>query len=334
MGMHGSMAVAQGAAPVQPPSATTESVAAGGSPAGKTFGAFTDPDGAIASYTVGISNAVGSTSIGSGSGLGAYAVTGFANGDSYTLYLNAKNADGDVVATAVHTVDIAAAAATFPDALLDWSSASETFASGEGSYTIGGLSVTYSYQGTAGPDSIALSSGVLTITSSGGRAYLVIDLGEALTDEILCCYVTMDSYSAHTSAGVLWQIADDTTLNHDAGHLQTLVATSGVETTMRFRECTQLSPLAFSVNEDITVTDVSTTPTRMCMRWDGASGSMSWDQGSATLPTDGGHLTNVVDKNYNAGDGAATRSGRRYLHIWAQTSVTLRTSAYKLRAAS
>jgi len=109
MGMHGSMAVAQGAAPVQPPSATTESVAAGGSPAGKTFGAFTDPDGAIASYTAGISNAVGSTSINSGSGLGAYAVTGSANGNSYTLYLNAKNSDGDIVSTAQHTVNIAAA---------------------------------------------------------------------------------------------------------------------------------------------------------------------------------------------------------------------------------
>ena len=242
-----------------------------------------------------------------------------------------SNGQGNVLD---NTTSAAPASSTFPDALLDWSSSSEAFGSGAGSYTIGGLSVTYSLNGTAGPDSIALSSGVLTVTSSGGRAYLVIDLGEALTNEVLCCYVTIENYSAHTNAGVFWQIADDTTLGHDAGHLQTLVGTGGVETTMRFRECTSASGPAFSVNEDITVTDVSTTSTRMCMRWDGASGSMSWDQGSSALPTDGGHLTNVIDKNYNAGDGAATRSGRRYLHIWAQTNVTLRTSAYKLRAAA
>ena len=222
----------------------------------------------------------------------------------------------------------------FPDPLLDWASSSETFASGEGSYTIGGLSVTYSYNGTAGPDSIALSSGVLTVTSSGGRAYLVIDLGEALTDEILCCYVTMDSYSAHTSAGVLWQIADDTSLGHYGGHLQTLVGVSGVETDLRFRECTNDSPLTFVNVSDETVTDVSTTPTRMCMMWDGTAGSMSWDQGSATLPTNGEHLANVGSSNYNAGDGAATRAGRRYLHVWAQTDVTIRLSAVELRAAT
>lgn len=222
----------------------------------------------------------------------------------------------------------------FPDPLLDWASSSETFASGEGSYTIGGLSVTYSHNGTAGPDSIALSSGVLTVTSSGGRAYLVIDLGEALTDEILCCYVTTDSYSAHTSGGVLWQIADDATLLHDAGHLQALIATGGDETAMRFRECTQLSPLTFVTVSDETVTDVSTTPTRTCMMWDGTAGAMSWDQGSAALPTNGEHLSNVVSSNYNAGDGAVARAGRRYFHIFAQTTVTIRLSAVALRAAT
>ena len=70
------------------------------------------------------------------------------------------------------------------------------------------------------------------------------------------------------------------------------------------------------------------------MMWDGSSGSMSWDQGSAALPTNGEHLSNVVSSNYNAGDGAATRAGRRYLHVWAQTDVTIRLSAVALRAAS
>jgi len=96
-------------APVTPPAATSEAVASGGSPAAKTFGAFTDPDGRVSSYSAAITNAVGATSIASGSGLGAYAVAGFADGDSYALRLTALDSDGDPLATAVHVVDVAVA---------------------------------------------------------------------------------------------------------------------------------------------------------------------------------------------------------------------------------
>lgn len=95
-------------APVTPPAATSEAVAADGAPAAKTFGAFTDPDGRIASYSAAITNAVGSTAIASGSGLGAYTVSGYANGDGYVLRLTALDASGNPLATAVHVVDIAA----------------------------------------------------------------------------------------------------------------------------------------------------------------------------------------------------------------------------------
>lgn len=94
-------------APVTAPAATSEAVAADGAPAGKTFGAFTDPDARITSYSAAITNAVGSTAIASGSGLGAYTVSGYANGDSYVLRLTALDASGDPLATAVHVVDIA-----------------------------------------------------------------------------------------------------------------------------------------------------------------------------------------------------------------------------------
>jgi hypothetical protein len=105
----GGLAAGGGAdpAPVTPPAATSEAVASGGSPAAKTFGAFTDPDARISSYSAAITNAVGSTAIASGSGLGAYAVTGSADGDGYVLALTALDSEGEPLATAVHVVDIA-----------------------------------------------------------------------------------------------------------------------------------------------------------------------------------------------------------------------------------
>ena len=97
--------------PVTPPAATSEAVASGGTPAPKTFGAFTDPDGQIATYSAAIVNAVGTTSIASGSGLGPYDVSGYADEDGYALTLTALDAGGAPLATAVHAVTIAAAAA-------------------------------------------------------------------------------------------------------------------------------------------------------------------------------------------------------------------------------
>lgn len=224
---------------------------------------------------------------------------------------------------------------TFPDPLLDWASSSETFGAGAGSYTIGGLSVTYDLAGGSAPDSIALSAGVLAVDcSGGGQAYLVIDLGEALTDEIAYLYATSTSYVADTTSGWILSLCDDTSIGNYGGHLQASVGHAGTETSIKFRECTDDSPLTFVDIGTETVTDVSTTPTRVCMMWHGASGSMSWDQGSAALPTDGEHLTNQVAADYNDGTGAATRAGRRYVHILVKTSVDIRLSAGALRAAS
>ena len=222
-----------------------------------------------------------------------------------------------------------------PASILDLSKASETFGAGEGSYTIAGHDVTYSYDGTAGPEGIGMVDGEITVTSSGGRACFVFDLGEALTDKITTAYLTLVDYTDHTSAGVMFQLADDTTLNHDAGHLQALVATGGDETTMRFRECTQLSPLVFNNIADVAIANVTASPIRLCMQWKGTAGSMSWDQpGHGTLPTDGNHLSNMVAEDYTLGAGKVARAGRRYLHVWAQTSVKMRLSVVSGPAAS
>ena len=101
---------------VTPPAATSEAVASGGSVTSWTFGAFTDPDGRIASYSATLVTVTGSGSL-SGTGLGAYSITGTADGDAYTVELDALDADGGVLATAVHTVAIAAASGATTSAL-------------------------------------------------------------------------------------------------------------------------------------------------------------------------------------------------------------------------
>jgi len=91
---------------VTPPAATSEAVASGGSVTSWTFGAFTDPDGRIDSYSATLVTVTGSGSL-SGSGLGPYSITGTADGDAYTVELDALDSDGGVLATAVHTIAIA-----------------------------------------------------------------------------------------------------------------------------------------------------------------------------------------------------------------------------------
>ena len=104
---------------VVPPAATSQAVSAGGSPAAKTFVAFDDPGGLIDNYQAVMKNAVGSTSV-SGSGLGAYTFSGHSNGASFTLSLNARDSDNNILATATHTVNIANAASSLYDvALID-----------------------------------------------------------------------------------------------------------------------------------------------------------------------------------------------------------------------
>ena len=96
------------AQPVTAPSPTSEAVAAGGSFAAKTFGAFTDPGSRIDNYVATTTNASGSTSW-SGSGLGAYTASGAADGDAGTLSLTARDASNNPLATAVHSYERAAA---------------------------------------------------------------------------------------------------------------------------------------------------------------------------------------------------------------------------------
>jgi len=94
-----------GSDPVTPPAAASESVAAGGSLAAVTFGAFTDPGGRISSYSATKTNVSGSATI-SGSGLGPYAIAGEADGEVLLIELDALDASSNVLATAVYTGSI------------------------------------------------------------------------------------------------------------------------------------------------------------------------------------------------------------------------------------
>jgi hypothetical protein len=160
----GALGLGGGAAPaaVTAPSPTTESVAAGGTPAGKTFSAFTDPDSRIASYSATTTNSVGSATW-TGTGLGAYTIGSSADGDSGTLALTALDSSGDPLATAYHSWDIAAATAGPQAPALVWSQDLTTATIDADTWTLSETS------GTITDDSGATTIGTWTRTSAAGN---------------------------------------------------------------------------------------------------------------------------------------------------------------------
>jgi hypothetical protein len=317
---------------VSPPAATTEATAAGVALSAHTFGSFTGADaGSIDGYTARTVNAVGSTSW-SGTGLGAYTPSGGADGDAGVLALDAT-IGGVVVATALHDYSRAAAGGGSSwTSVMDWSSSSETFAAGEGAYTIGGLSVTLSYQGSAGPSSIDLSSGVLTIAADATDfAYLVIDLGEDFQNVPLWACVSADGVSGLPGVGaIFWQMADDTTTGNAAGHWQEIIGSGGSSTAMLGRYATGSSTFVTANNR--TVTNITTTPTRAAVYIDGTDFRPSFDQGTAALPADGTDLGTVGPKSYTSNSGAYTTTSarnQRYMHLQIKCNATIRMAAAK-----
>jgi hypothetical protein len=292
---------------------------------------FQAPTGGSGSSTpsAALAHVVGSGASLSGSGLGPYTVSSLTNNDVVTVTCtHTDDGDGQVVKD-VATVSVAGGAGggvAYPDTLLDWSASSETFAAGAGAYTIGGLSVTYSLAGTSGPTSIGLVNGVLTVVCGASEeAYLVVDLGVDVTDETVVAYCTSDSVSAGGSSAILFMLSTGTNIGNAANQFQASVGHAGTETTILVREAN--SPSNFTNIESLSVTDISTTPTRICLTWDGASGTYSYDQGSATLPTDGDNLATTGANVNNDGSGAVTRQNRRYVHLWIKTSGTYRIGA-------
>lgn len=316
---------------VTPPADTTDPQPAGTSLSAHTFGAFGGTDaGLIDGYTARTVNAVGSTAW-AGSGLGAYTPSGGADADAGVLALDAT-IGGVVVATALHDYSRAAAAGSGWTSVLDWSASSESFSTGEGTYTIGGLSTTLSYEGSAGPSSIDLTSGVLTVVADNTNyAYLIVDLGEDFQNVPLWGCIALDAVSGVSGgSAVFWQMADDTTPLNAAGHWQELIGQGGTKTALLGRYAS--GPITFHDTNIRTVTDIETTPTRVAAYIDGTDIKPSFDQGTAALPADGANLTTVGPKSYSTTSGAYTTTNarnQRYMHIQVKCSATIRLAAAK-----
>ena len=333
-----------GGSTVTAPSPTSQSVSAGASLSAKTFGSFTDSGGLIDNYVAAVTNAAGSAAV-SGSGLGAYTFGSTANGDSGTLSLTARDASNNALATATHSFKIAASASgiTLAD-LVDFSGTSYNFlttggggSGGAGAHTVGGLSVTLDYRGTSGPSALAMSSGTISCTlGSGNKAYLIIDIGADVDDSPWVVNgVATNVASGGSNAAIFWQVADDTTIPHNSKHFQWLLGSTGV-TNLLERECDSSSPSFTNVNTR-TITNYTTTPTRMQGIVLGDYVQLSFDQGTASLPAvDGKQLGTVGPNDWRGPSGAGTPGNRRYIHLQFNNfvgSAEFKIQAYRLRTA-
>ncbi len=216
--------------------------------------------------------------------------------------------------------------------VLDWSAASESFAAGESTYTIGGLSVTLDYESGSGPASIDLASGVLSVQADDADyAYLIVDLGEDFANVPLWACVAITSVTGvGSTTPVIWQLADDTTQLTAAGHWQELIGQGGSETTILGRFATGAASFVNANNR--TVSDITTTATRLAVYIDGTDFRPSFDQGTSALPADGGDLSTVGPNSYSTTTGAYTTTNaknQRYLHLRVRCNATIRMSAAK-----
>ncbi len=163
--------------PVTPPAPTSEAVASAGSPAAKTFSAFTDPGGRIASYAETLTKVVGTGTV-SGSGLGPYTFSGTADGDVYVLELDAKDSAGDILATASHGAAIASAGGAAYSSIFDidlttvdnagpWTTGDVTLTTGTGATNL--INFTTTRNNASSPGTIEAVNGTGVVILAGGN---------------------------------------------------------------------------------------------------------------------------------------------------------------------
>ena len=228
----GALGLGGGAAPaaVTAPSPTTESVAAGGTPAGKTFSAFTDPDSRIASYSATTTNSVGSATW-TGTGLGAYTIGSSADGDSGTLALTALDSSGDPLATAYHSWDIAAAGGAIWTDLVDLDYTGLDADTLTGTDTVTKSAVQYGpvvkvdiFGGNGGSITAGSSGIVMTGLNAAGSANLAVDVSSyvdfaAMRTRALRVDIVMTGLAGWTGANDGWEAG----LVDSAGNFSTAV---------------------------------------------------------------------------------------------------------------
>lgn len=175
---------------VTAPAATSESVASGGSPANKTFSAFTDPDGLIDNYVSAIVHISGTTTA-SGSGLGPWSYSGASDGTAFAHTLTARDADNNPLATAVHGVQVASLGGAYDwvtkadidlsaaDLAGPWSTGTNNITTDSGATTIATVTVTRSGS-TGGTVQVAADGLTVTGVSGTGNVNAAINLDTLL----------------------------------------------------------------------------------------------------------------------------------------------------------
>ena len=129
---------------IMAPYPTTESVSSGAAPSAKTFGTFLDPSSEISAYNSTLVTIVGSGTL-SGTGLGPYSISGYADGDIYVIILEAEDGIPVPLARTTHTIAIQGGGG---GAALDPDSNTNTLASTNESNAITGWSPgTISFRG-------------------------------------------------------------------------------------------------------------------------------------------------------------------------------------------
>lgn len=212
------------------PSPTSDSKASGVALSAKTFGAFTDPNGLIDNYNAVTTNADGTCSW-SGSGLGPYTPTS-ADGDSGTLELQARDSSNNVLASAIHSYDRAAAgggAAGTLSALLDidftalsaynfLTTGGSGGTGGDGPHSVGGY--TFELSGSSQLTQLEITANGLEMAQNTGGAFqLGVNLRDLATaiDPAGPCHVltrVASAVSGEASGGVQVGAQRDPTLGN------------------------------------------------------------------------------------------------------------------------
>jgi len=302
--------------PVTPPAPASESVAAGASLADVTFSAFTDPGSRIASYSATKTNVSGSATI-SGTGLGPYAISGDADGETLLIELDALDASANVVATATYVGTIAPAS-DGPSTILstadfgnyDFTTTGGTGGSGgAGPHTLpDGTTCTVHVVGS-GATVAKVEGGVFVGNGDTSNYYNIeFDLG-ADTEWINVWALAQWTLGETAASGSLWmkqsEVAGDDA--NKADDLQFLT-TSSTATRHRFLNS------ATTFNNVLDTTGLSLgSADQLEMRWRATNmyATCETRQGTGTLPEwKGAAMTSV------AGDvRATTNSFRRYLYV-------------------
>jgi hypothetical protein len=329
-----------GGATVTAPSATSQSVAAGGSLSAKTFGAFTDSGGLIDNYVSAVTNAAGSASV-SGSGLGAYTFGSTANGDSGTLSLTARDASNNALATATHSFKIAAPAGGVT-AMVDISGVSAynflttggtSGSGGEGDHSVGGLTINLNFRSTSGPTKLLINNGVIEFEgSSTAKGLLTFDLGTVSTF-MFTTYCSVENADRASGGSIMALYIGETSSVNGGDAAQFLLGTNGL-TNLLIREnktgggSPAFATVPSSPASGRTVTDVTTTPTRMCCQMLGGAWQPSFDQGTAALPTNGAPLGALTGMYFGSAHGSSPES-RQYVMLNLIDDCDVRVAVYK-----